>query len=153
MAVKKSVARQSLENRILDAVTLVAEGVTSDMKERLLSGDHVDTGALLNSIRYEVVQEDGAITAYIYADATSPGNGELYWRFLEHGTGEHNTSGNGRQGGWFYYYTGNKHNHGLRFTRGMHADPFVSPAMEKYIPELEQAIRTIAEDISKGANK
>lgn len=120
--------------RMADAVVSMTEAIMNkhgniiadDMKTRLQSAGHIDTGALYDSIRSETDRDSQTISTYIYADAQNPVNGAYYAEFIEHGTGAAHGRAGGRVGSWKY-----KDAHGnWHTTDGMDADPFIEPAVD-----------------------
>ncbi len=157
-----NVLRRYIHNDVQGAMRLVGEEIAHEMKNRLASGDHIDTGALRDSIRQETKIEGDSINTYVYADAKSP-EGTMYAEFIEYGTGKYRPGG--RKDGWYYVYHGNKmtpaeiewldtgnnrskYNGGvLRYTEGMKSDPFIEPAVAEGIKHFEFAIKDILNNI------
>lgn len=125
----------------------LGEQICEDMRSNLQAAGHVDTGALIESIRQETVAEYDTVTTRIYADAENPVNRAKYAEFIELGTG----AAHGREGGrvepWSY-----QDSHGVwHTTDGMDPDPFIVPAVEKNIAasELREMIKEVIYDIEK----
>lgn len=122
----------------------MGELIANEMKSNLQGAGHVDTGALLESIRSETERDQNKITTTIYADAQNPVNGAYYAEFIEMGTGAAHGRAGGRVGSWRY-----KDRHGnWHTTDGMDADPFIQPAVDKYIGDF---VTEIVNDIAKYA--
>ncbi len=107
---------QSFRQRIVDKLTVASEIVVSAAIEKC----PVDTGNLRGSITAEV--DENALVARV-------GTPVEYAPYIEFGTGEYAENGDGRKGGWFYEYDGNKGEKGKRFTRGSKPQPFLRPAL------------------------
>lgn len=105
-----------IRQRLVDKLTLAGEVVVSAAIEKC----PVDTGNLRGSITSEV--DAGQLVARI-------GTPVEYAPYIEFGTGEYAENGEGRQGGWFFEYDGNKGEKGKRFTRGNKPQPFLRPAL------------------------
>lgn len=83
----------------------------------------VDDGQLRQSITYEIEGTKGII-----------GTNVEYAPYVEYGTGIYATQGGGRTTPWVYKDAkGNFHT-----TRGMKAQPFLMPAAEENVKEIEQ---------------
>lgn len=137
--------KQTLHKDVADAVKDVAAAICEDMRQRLTTAGHVDTGALLESIRYETETDGSTVTAYIYADAENPENGAKYAEFIEMGTGAAHGRAGGREGTWRY-----KDRHGnWHTTDGMDADPFIEPSVAAHLPELGDRLKQVIYDIAK----
>lgn len=107
---------QLIRQRLMDKLTLASEVVVSAAIEKC----PVDTGNLRGSITAEV--DENTLVARI-------GTAVEYAPYIEFGTGEYAENGDGRKGGWFYEYDGNKGEKGKRFTRGSKPHPFLRPAL------------------------
>lgn len=107
---------QAFKQRIVDKLTVASEIVVSAAIEKC----PVDTGNLRGSITAEV--DETALVARI-------GTPVEYAPYIEFGTGEFAENGDGRKGGWFYDYDGNKGEKGKRFTLGNKPQPFLRPAL------------------------
>ncbi len=107
---------QAFKQRIVDKLTIAGEIVVSAAIEKC----PVDTGNLRGSITAEV--DETALVARI-------GTPVEYAPYIEFGTGEFAENGDGRKGGWFYEYDGNKGEKGKRFTFGNKPQPFLRPAL------------------------
>ena len=107
---------QAIKQRVVDKLTLAGEVVAS----AAIQNCPVDTGNLRGSITTEV--DETAMVARI-------GTPVEYAPYIEFGTGEYAESGEGRKGGWFFEYDGNKGEKGKRFTLGNKPQPFLRPAL------------------------
>lgn len=126
-----------LEKRMRDN----GENIATEMRRRLESGGHVDTGALLNSIRSETERVNHETTTRVYADAKSE-NGAMYAEFIEYGTGAAHGRPGGRAGTWRY-----KDRQGVwHTTDGMDADPFIEPSVNKVLTYLDRMIEEVTID-------
>lgn len=122
---------------------------------------HIDTGALYESIhRSDAIYKKGTVSISGYADAK---NGKVqYEEFIEHGSGKYRDDGTGRQTPWVYYSKNHSrdqvstmmvdgepvevHTENHFFTtEGMPPDPFIAPALEQVIPEVEARFRANVE--------
>lgn len=110
--------KNDIHKGVESAMTETGEDVCEQMKSNLQADGHSGTGELLESIGFNVTEEDGRISVDIHiAD---------YGKFIEHGTGAAHGVADGRQGSWRYKdRNGNWHT-----TDGMDADPFIEPAVE-----------------------
>lgn len=139
----------TLRDSILDSLTndldAVAGWICESMQRRLIAHDHVDTGALLQSIRHEIGRDSSSVTAYIIADAKNPRDGAQYAEFLELGTGAAHGRAGGRAGTWRYKdRAGQWHT-----TDGMDADPFIAPSVEENMDGIKAITDNIFYDIAK----
>lgn len=105
-----------IRQKLVDKLTLASEIVVSAAIEKC----PVDTGNLRGSITAEV--DENSLVARV-------GTPVEYAPYIEFGTGEYAENGDGRKGGWFYEYDGNKGEKGKRFTRGSKPQPFLRPAL------------------------
>lgn len=105
-----------IRQKLVDKLTLASEIVVSAAIEKC----PVDTGNLRGSITAEI--DENALVARV-------GTPVEYAPYIEFGTGEYAENGEGRKGGWFYEYDGNKGEKGKRFTRGSKPQPFLRPAL------------------------
>jgi hypothetical protein len=122
-----------------------SEAICDAMRNRLIKHRHIDTGALLQSIRHETGIDGNTVTSYIIADAKNPANGAQYAEFLELGTGAAHGRPGGRAGYWRYQdRNGNWHT-----TDGMDADPFISPSVEEHLDDIQEIAADIVYDIEK----
>lgn len=120
------------------------EAMALRMKLNLTDAGHIDTGALRDSIRSETRDEGDKIVTYIYADAKSP-EGTQYAEFIELGTGEAHGRAGGRSGYWRY-----KDRNGIwHTTNGMDADPFIEPAVQDFLPRINEFISDAIYNIAK----
>lgn len=117
------------------------EQIAEEMRRKLQADGHVDTGALLNSIRSETERTGHQITTRVYADAKSE-NGAMYAEFIELGTGAAHGRPGGRTGTWRYMdRSGHWHT-----TDGMDADPFIEPAVNKVLTGFDRMIEEVTID-------
>lgn len=107
---------QVIKQKLVDKLTLAGEIVVSAAIQKC----PVDTGNLRGSINSEV--DEGKLSVKI-------GTPVEYAPYIEFGTGEYAENGEGRKGGWFFEYDGNKGEKGKRFTRGNKPQPFLRPAL------------------------
>lgn len=107
---------QAVRQKLVDKLTLAGEVVASAAIQLC----PVDTGNLRGSITSEV--DETQLVARI-------GTPVEYAPYIEFGTGEYAENGEGRKGGWFFEYDGNKGEKGKRFTRGNKPQPFLRPAL------------------------
>lgn len=105
-----------IRQKLVDKLTLASEIVVSAAIEKC----PVDTGNLRGSITAEI--DENALVARV-------GTPVEYAPYIEFGTGEYAENGDGRKGGWFYEYDGNKGEKGKRFTLGSKPQPFLRPAL------------------------
>lgn len=90
-------------NDLADDMQDIGDIIAQRMKDSLDKGGHVLTGRLKGSIRSETEVNGDHITTRVYADAESDNDYKaLYVDFLEHGTGIHRDSGDGRSEPWKY---------------------------------------------------
>lgn len=140
-----------LQPAIVQALSEAGEDICDGMRRRLQAGGHVDTGELLDSIRYEIDQAKGVTDMRIYADAESD-DGQMYAEFIENGTGDAHGVPGGREGTWRYQdRQGNWHT-----TDGMDADPFIKPSVDEVLPRLGEIVSNTVYDLvkyGKGANR
>lgn len=150
---------EGCEEIVAIEIEQAAKDATEKMKQNLEANGSVDTGKLKESIHYTFEEKGhtkgkwagtGSIVARIYADAKSD-DGELYYEFVEYGTGVHNEHGDGRKTPWKW-----KDRHGKwHTTTGYQAKPFIRPALSEVIPALRKRLKK-AEMIKtkkKGAGK
>lgn len=97
----------------------------------------VDTGALKNSIHYDMEVTPGSATLIVLADASRDGEG--YADFVEYGTGIHRETGDGRTTPWSYKDDKGK----WHTTRGQKPQPFMRPATIKHLGELKKALERL----------
>ena len=134
---------------ISDLLGLTSDSLTASVTERLeefglrlqeemqsnLISETDGTGETANSIQAEVTADDNKVVLTIYADEQA--------KYLEHGTGEYNDEGNGRGTPWKYQdRDGNWHT-----TTGMRAHPFIEPALDAVLPELDGILGDIVNDL------
>lgn len=126
------------------ALSEAGEQICDGMRRRLQAGGHVDSGDLLESIRYDIESKKDRIEMSVYADAKSD-DGEMYAEFIENGTGAaHGVSG-GRSGTWRYKDRNGK----WHTTDGMDADPFIEPSVDEVLPKLGGIVSQYMYDIAK----
>lgn len=114
-----------------------AERICQGMRKKLTDGGHIDTGALIGSIRHETEVEGDTVTVYIKADAENPSNSAQYAEFLELGTGAAHGRPGGRVGSWRY-----KDRHGVwHTTDGMDPDPFIRPSFAEQIGSIREEVK------------
>lgn len=122
----------------------LGEDIVRDMKARLQAGNHIDTGALYESIRQNTVSGTDSVDTYIYADAESP-EGTKYAEFIELGSGAAHGRAGGRVGTWRY-----KDRYGRwHTTDGMDADPFIEPSVDDNIGKLGDKVKQVVYDVAK----
>lgn len=134
---------------ISDLFGLTSDALTASVTERLeelglrlqeemqsnLVSETDGTGETANSIQAEVTADSDKVVLTIYADEQA--------KYLEHGTGEYNDEGNGRDIPWKYQdRDGNWHT-----TTGMRAHPFIEPALDAVLPELDGILGDIVNDL------
>ena len=134
---------------ISDLLGLTSDALTASVTERLeelglrlqeemqnnLLSETDGTGETANSIHAEVENDGDNVVLKIYADEQA--------KYLEHGTGEYNDEGNGRGTPWRYQdRDGNWHT-----TTGMRAHPFIEPALDAVLPELDGMVDDILKDL------
>lgn len=90
-----------------------------------------DSGYLRESIEVEIM--NGGLSAVVTVGAE-------YAIYIEYGTGIYAVKGNGRKDPWVYY--SEKHGE-FRFTRGMKAQPFWMPAIEKGRRHFKAGMRAL----------
>lgn len=139
--------KDDIHDGLLQAVAGVAEDIVKDMKATLKANDHIDTGALYESIRHDTSEDVDGVTSYIIADAQNEKNGAYYAEFLELGTGAAHGRPGGRIGTWRYQDRyGEWHT-----TDGMDADPFIEPSLQRHIGRLGDAVEDVLYDVAKYA--
>ena len=89
----------------------------------------VGTGELRDKIDHNIKEVNGMKIAQV-------GSPLQYAIYIEYGTGEHATNGAGRKGGWVYKGADGK----FYFTRGMKAQPFLTPAFRRNKKNIENII-------------
>lgn len=122
--------RQDIRVVVNEAIEKAAADICENMKDKLKADGHGGTGALLNSINYDVHDVDGG---YIEAAV----NMASYGKFIDSGTGaEH---GGARQGYWRYKdRDGNWHT-----TDGTDADPFIDISVDTALGNLGDEIASL----------
>lgn len=117
-------------------------GMLVESYAKKLAGRHVDTSRLINSITYVV--DDAKKTVTIGTNAQSDSgkwpNGynaqpSPYPIYVELGTGVYAENGDGRKEPWYWYDIKTKQWH---FTRGVKPRPFLRPAVEDHVKELQE---------------
>lgn len=111
--------------RALERSGLLVEG---EAIENIESNHSVDTGNLLNSMTYKVV--DGEQTVYI-------GTAVEYGIYVELGTGKYATGGGGRPDPWVYQDDNGNWHH----THGQRAKPFLKPAVTDNVNRIKNIIK------------
>ena len=134
---------------ISDLLGLTSDALTASVTERLeelglrlqeemqsnLLSETDGTGETANSIQAEVTADGDNVVLKIYADEQA--------KYLEHGTGEYNDEGKGRDTPWRYQdRDGNWHT-----TTGMRSHPFIEPALDAVLPELDGMVDNILNDL------
>lgn len=134
---------------ISDLLGLTEDALTASLAERLeeigqrlqeemrsnLDSETNGTGENANSIHAEVENDGDKVVLTVYADEQA--------KYLEHGTGEYNDEGSGRGTPWSYQdRDGNWHT-----TTGMRAHPFIDPALDAVLPELDGILGDIVNDL------
>lgn len=127
--------KEGVVRGIMVQMEKTGEDIAQSMRDKLIAGDHIDTGELVSSIHVDTEQDGGEINTYISIDAKN--NGTWYAEFIEFGTGIHNENG-GRQTPWKY----KDRNGEWHTTQGMEADPFIRPSVAEHIGEFEDGIKT-----------
>ena len=89
----------------------------------------VGTGELRDKIDHNIKEVNGMKIAQV-------GSSLQYAIYAEYGTGEHAINGAGRKGGWVYKGPDGK----FYFTRGMKAQPFLTPAFRRNKKNIENII-------------
>lgn len=89
----------------------------------------VASGELRDKIDHRIINRDGNILGQV-------GSPLKYAVYVEYGTGEHSKNGAGRKGGWVYKGPDGK----FYFTRGMKAQPFLTPAFRRNRKQIEELI-------------
>lgn len=131
---------KNYHDHIFSKMSQLGNDIATDMKAGLQAGNHIDTGALYESIRSETLDSKDTIDTYIYADAQSP-DGTYYAEFIELGSGSAHGRPGGRVGTWKYKDRfGNWHT-----TDGMDADPFIEPAVDGNIGKYGSLSNLITE--------
>lgn len=119
-----------------DGMSETGDEIVNKMKQNLSDNGSIQTGKLRDSIRQETKYEDDKIKTLIYADSKSD-EGTQYAEFVEYGTGIYNEFGDGRKTAWRYKdKDGNWHT-----THGQKPKPFIRPAVESSLAEIQETIR------------
>lgn len=133
-----------IQGEITKSMQQVGNEIADDMRQRLITAGHVDTGALRDSIRSETEETEDEVVTCVYADAKSP-EGVMYAEFIELGTGAAHGRVGGRVGTWKY-----KDRHGVwHETDGMDADPFIEPAVDAGLKNFQFVIKNVITDIAR----
>lgn len=123
--------RQSAMSNTKDVLNDAGDEICSIMRTYC----PVDTGALRKSIHHETTTDGNEVITNVYCDARNPKTKQMYWYYVEYGTGIHAENGQGRQEAWSYQDAyGNWHT-----TTGQKPQPFVRPAYNAVVPTLKQA--------------
>lgn len=137
---------------ISDLLGLTSDTLTASITERLeeigqrlqeemrsnLESETDGTGETASSIQAEVENDGDDVVLTVYAAEQA--------KYLEHGTGEYNDEGSGRGTPWSYQdREGNWHT-----TTGMRAHPFIEPALDAVLPELDGIVDDILNDLQRG---
>jgi len=115
-------ALMEVSEQALEEAALLVEGQAKALAP-------VRTGELRDKIDHNIKTADGMKMAQI-------GSPLQYAIYVEYGTGEHATNGAGRKGGWVYKAPNGK----FYFTRGMKAQPFLTPAFRRNKKNIENII-------------
>ena len=140
--------KNGVNNLLAVRMDFVGERICASMRSNLQAAGHVDTGKLLNSIHQETTTTQDAVVTRIYADARglpTPKNpkGAMYGEFIELGSGKYRAGGS--QVPWHYRDRfGNWHT-----TEGMKADPWIMPAVNEHIGDIEDEIIYVVDRIAK----
>lgn len=127
---------QGAEEVVAAEIEQTGMEIAEKMKAGLVAQGSIDTGALRDSIRAEFSETNKSVRSRIYADATSD-DGQLYYEFVEYGTGVYNEHGDGRQTPWKWQdRDGNWHT-----TTGYQAKPFIRPAVNSTLPALRKSLK------------
>lgn len=115
-------ALMEVSEQALEEAALLVEGQAKALAP-------VGTGELRDKIDHNIKTVDGMNIAQI-------GSPLQYAIYVEYGTGEHAANGAGRKGGWVYKGPDGK----FYFTRGMKAQPFLTPAFRRNKKNIENII-------------
>ena len=115
----KQIEKQTLV-KTLTAWGILAQGYATDYCPK-------DTGNLANSINYGVVESDMQMQV---------GTNVTYAPYVELGTGIYAEEGNGRKTPWVYQDDEGRWHR----TSGMHAQPYLRPAIEKHIDQYKEIL-------------
>lgn len=118
--VKKALMQVS--DKALEEAALLVEGQAKALAP-------VGTGELRDKIDHNIKEVNGMKVAQV-------GSPLQYAVYVEYGTGEHSKNGAGRKGGWVYKAPDGK----FYFTRGMKAQPFLTPAFRRNKKNIENII-------------
>ena len=137
-------ARLAFNVQMAVALGEVGKEITEEMQDTLTAKDHVDFGDLREGLGYLVKREGEHIKLYGYSNARSP-EGVSYAEFLEYGTGIYNPESRRNGEPWRY-----KDKHGVwHTTRGMKADPFIEPAVEKITKKMDAIVSDVVYNIKQ----
>lgn len=114
-------AETAVERQLVESAILVE----NDAKLNINSV----SGRLANSITHRIVREDGVMVAEV-------GTNVFYGPYVEFGTGIHAKDGNGRKEPWWYQ---NQDGDWI-YTHGSRPYPFMNPALEKNLSQIESDI-------------
>lgn len=124
------------EDFVKTEIEAAGNEIAEKMKAGLVAQGSIDTGKLRDSCRAEYMEHNDKAISRVYADAESE-DGQLYYEFLEYGTGVYNERGDGRTTPWKWQdRDGNWHT-----TTGYQAKPFIRPAVNSVIPKLQKDLR------------
>lgn len=127
---------EGADEYVKNEIKQAGEEIAEKMKAGLQAQGSVDTGALMDSCRAEYMEHGDTAISRVYADATSD-DGQLYYEFLEYGTGVYNEHGDGRKTPWKWQdKDGNWHT-----TTGYEAKPFIRPAVDSVVPVLRKQLK------------
>ena len=115
-------ALMEVSEQALEEAALLVEGQAKALAP-------VRTGELRDKIDHNIKEVNGMKIAQV-------GSPLQYAIYVEYGTGEHATNGAGRKGGWVYKGPDGK----FYFTRGMKAQPFLTPAFRRNKKNIENII-------------
>ncbi|HFU3963062.1 TPA: HK97-gp10 family putative phage morphogenesis protein [Streptococcus suis] len=115
-------ALMEVSEQALEEAALLVEGQAKALAP-------VGTGELRDKIDHNIKEVNGMKIAQV-------GSPLQYAIYVEYGTGEHAANGAGRKGGWVYKGPDGK----FYFTRGMKAQPFLTPAFRRNKKNIENII-------------
>ena len=119
-----------MKDHIKEKVINNVEEATKILYDEVKNECPVDTGALKNSITYDIEEGNNTVTGIITA-------GEPYCSYVMYGTGIHAKNGKGRNTPWTYQDSnGNWH-----YTFGQHANNFFEKAKNNKEEELENILK------------
>lgn len=129
MADKNNVdkAKRALINAAIRGVTKAVEYVES---QAVLNAP-VDTGALSQSIDHSIDSDNKLVTGEV-------GTNSEYFIYVEKGTGEHASNGQGRKTPWRFQLP----NGDWITTRGQKPQPFLEPAFKNNVNRIDEFIKS-----------